>query len=126
VIVFRSLQLRTSTVQIDSPHNLFLKKLLRPLAMGSFICEKIDVRCEGVPAEPVSFTWQGIEYRIAAVKHSWHDWGFPRAAPKKDWRSRRHRTYFHVQIEDGRLFEIYLDRAHRGKPAWILHKVLSH
>jgi hypothetical protein len=90
-----------------------------------FICEKIDVQCEGVPAQPSSFVWQKKEYRVTAVKHSYQDWGFARSAPKKNWRSRRHRTYFHVQTEDGTLFEIYLDRATRAEPAWILHKILS-
>jgi len=93
--------------------------------MPTFICERIAVQCEGVPAEPASFVWRKKEYRVTAVKHSWHDWGFARSAPQKDWRSRRHRTYFHVQVEDGTVFEIYLDRATRTNPTWILHKILS-
>lgn len=93
--------------------------------MPKFICEKIDVVCEGIPSQTTSFTWRGKEYRIVAVKHSWHDWGFAASAPKKDWRSRRHRTYFQVQVEDGTLFELYLDRADRSKPTWILHKQIS-
>ncbi len=93
--------------------------------MPTLICEKIEVQCEGVPAKPVSFIWRKKEYRILAVKHSWHDWGFARSAPKKDWRTRRHRSYFHVQVDDRRVFEIYLDRARRGSPMWILHKILS-
>lgn len=93
--------------------------------MATFICERIEVHCEGAPAQPASFTWRKAEYPVATVVHSWHDWGFARAAPKKDWRSRRHRTYFRVQIEDGRVFEIYLDRASRNKPTWILHKLIS-
>jgi hypothetical protein len=88
----------------------------------TFICERITVSCEGAPAQPVSFVWRKKEYRVAAVKGSWHDWGFARSAPSKDWRSRRHRTYFRVQTEEGEVFEIYLDRANRGNPTWILHK----
>jgi hypothetical protein len=93
--------------------------------MSTLVCEKITVRCDGVPAKPVSFVWRKKEYRIAEVKHSWQDWGFSRAAPKKNWRSRRHRTYFHVLDECGRLLELYLDRANPNKPTWVLHKLLS-
>jgi hypothetical protein len=93
--------------------------------MSEFICEKVTVRCEGVPAHPVSLIWRKEEYRVVEVKHSWHDWGFPRSAAKKDWRSRRHRTYFRVEVEDGTVFELYLDRANPSKPTWILHKVIS-
>jgi len=93
--------------------------------MRTFIGEKITVCSEGIPAKPVSFVWRKKEYRVATVRHVWQDWGFPRSAPKKDWRTRRHRTYFHIQIEDGRVFEIYLDRANRSKPMWILHKLVS-
>ncbi|NQT82376.1 hypothetical protein HQ563_05095 [bacterium] len=93
--------------------------------MASFICERISVCCEGTPAKPVSFIWHKKEYRIVAVKSSWHDWGFARSAPKKDWRSRRHRNYFLVQTEGGKVFEIYLDRANPSKPRWILHKLVS-
>jgi len=93
--------------------------------MSTFVCEKITVECEGVPAEPVSFVWRKKEYRVTSVRQSWQDWGFARSAPKKDWRSRRHRTYFHVQTEDGTRFEVYLDRAARSGTTWILHKILS-
>ncbi len=92
--------------------------------MATFICQKITVCCNGVPAQPVSFVWRDKEYKIVAVKHSWHDWSFARSAPEKNWRTRRHRTYFHVQTVDGALFEIYLDRASRGNPTWILHRRL--
>jgi hypothetical protein len=91
----------------------------------TFICEEIAVRCDGIPAQPVSFTWRGKEYRVVSVERSWHDWGFAQAAPKKDWRSRHHRNYYHLQTEDGSAFEIYLDRGHRAKPVWILHKIVS-
>lgn len=99
--------------------------MLRIRKMPTFVCETVSVSCQGIPAMPVSFVWRNKDYRVLAVKRSWHDWGFARSAPKKDWRSRRHRTYFHVQIEDGRVFELYLDRADRSNPTWILHKLIS-
>jgi len=93
--------------------------------MPTLISERISVCSEGVPAKPVSFIWRKTEYRVVAVRHFWHDWGFARSAPKKDWRTRRHRTYFHVHTEEGKVFEIYLDRANRSKPTWVLHKLIS-
>ena len=107
------------------PNVTLCRRRSRFRKMATLICEEISVSCEGVPAKPVSFTWRKKEYRILAVKHSWHDWGFARSAPKKDWRSRRHRTYFHVRMEDGKVLELYLDRANRGRPTWILHKLIS-
>jgi hypothetical protein len=93
--------------------------------MESLICEKIAVECEGIPAQPVSFVWRKREYQVVAVKQSWHDWGFARSAPTRDWRSRRHRTYYRVETGEGTVFELYLDRANRSGPAWILHKMLT-
>ncbi len=91
--------------------------------------EKITVTCkegsEDEPARPSSFKWRGKEFYIKKIQRNWQDWGFPAGAPrKKNWRLRRHRTYYCVLTDCGRIFEIYLDR--KGpEPTWILYRELE-
>jgi hypothetical protein len=91
--------------------------------------EKIVVTCqegdENEPLSPTSFTWHNEEFHITKIQRSWQDWGFPAGAPrKKNWRLRRHRNYYRVLTESGRVFEIYLDRK-TPQPTWILYKELE-
>ena len=84
--------------------------------------EEIEVECEGEPSSPVSFMWRGEEFRIEEILRSWHDWGFPAGAPRrKNWRLRRHRNYFKVRAEGGRIFEIYMDRK-TPQHTWVLYR----
>jgi hypothetical protein len=87
--------------------------------------EKIAVQCEGEPATPVSFIWREQEFQVKKVLRVWQDWGFPAGSPRrKTWRLRRHRTYFQVVTEDGRAFEIYLDR--KGPELeWVLYREID-
>jgi hypothetical protein len=86
--------------------------------------EKIEVECEGEPATPVSFHWREQEFRVEKILRIWYDWGFPPGSPRrKTFRLRRHRTYFQVQTEGERVFELYLDR--KGPEfEWVLYREL--
>lgn len=87
--------------------------------------EKIEVKCEGELLRPVSFRWSDEEFRIDKILRSWQDWGFPAGSPRrKNWRLRRHRNYFKVRTESGRVFEIYMDRK-TSEPTWILYRELD-
>jgi hypothetical protein len=87
--------------------------------------EKVEVECEGEPARPVSFTWRDEDFPIESILRSWQDWGFPPGSPRrKDWRLRRHRTYFKVRTDEGRIFEIYMDRK-TPEPTWVLYRELG-
>ncbi len=84
--------------------------------------EKIDVECRGEPLKPVSFTWNDQQFRVEKILRIWQDWGFPPGSPRrKTWRLRRHRTYFKVRTEGGRVFEIYLDRK-AAEQTWVLYR----
>ncbi len=88
----------------------------------AFYSEPIEVQCAGEPLVPVSFMWRDAEYRVQAILSSWQDFRFPGGAPRrKTWRLRHHRNYYVVRTEDGRQFELYLDR--KGPVlAWVLYR----
>lgn len=90
---------------------------------GKFICEKISVELDTENQVPVSFIWRKEKYLITSIKSSWQDYGFGSSpAPKRvPWRMRHHRTYYHVEIENRKVFELYLDRAGEEK-TWILEQ----
>lgn len=78
---------------------------------------------------PVSFKLDGQEYKIAAIVYTWPDYGFGRAPlQRRRWWHRRHRNYYIVKTEDGKLFEIYHDRGtslegvRKGK--WFVYRQL--
>jgi len=74
---------------------------------------------------PLSFAWDSQEHRVSSVLLKWDDYGFGQSAPKRrTWWMRRHRTYYHVLTEQGRVFELYYDRASK-KPQWVLVKELD-
>ena len=91
--------------------------------------ETIDVKCESAsedePSRPVSFTWRGEEFRIEEILSGRQDWGFPAGAPKKKtWILRKHRNYYRVRTEGGRIFEIYMDRK-TPELTWVLYRELD-
>ena len=91
--------------------------------------EIIDVTCESEhedgPSRPVSFKWRDEEFRIKEILKSRQDWGFPAGAPKrKTWNLRRHRNYFEIRTECGRVFEIYMDRK-TPDLTWVLYRELD-
>lgn len=116
------------------------------LSPRHFIGEPIEVIFDQPPALekkppcPDHFVWQGQTHRILAELEAWHD--FERkgrmatnmrpdhaevASGRGSWGVGR--FYFRVRVEDGRVFELYYDRAPAGskqrKGAWFLHSELS-
>ena len=84
--------------------------------------EEIKVECAGEVARPASFTWRDQVFHIDKIIRSWQDFRFPAGAPrKKTWRLRRHRNYFVVRTDEGRMFEIYMDRKAAGL-TWVLYR----
>ncbi len=94
--------------------------------MSRFIAEKISVETAGEVKQPASLTWRGKEYTVAEVIASWFDWGFSAATKQKNWRTRRHRNYFRLQMSSGEVFEIYLDRPPASAEGeWVLYQILD-
>jgi len=71
---------------------------------------------------PIRFVWRNQKYQITRILREWHDFDFHPLAPRKNWRTRRHRNYFHVQTESGQCFELYCERGTKRDSAkrWIL------
>lgn len=86
-----------------------------------FIGARIEVRTDLEEPTPLSFTWEGREYGIIRIIRTWHDHGFSQAAPARNWRSRRHRNVFLVQVASGEVYEIYLDRG-SGRRDWYIYR----
>ncbi len=93
-----------------------------------FIAEEITVvfdqphHLEKTPPCPDGFTWRGETFRVAELLEEWRDYErrgrtarnmrpshLPRAAVKGSWGVGR--FCFRVRIANGRIFEIYYDRA---------------
>ena len=112
----------------------------------SFITEIIEIHfdhpplLEKKPTAPDGFTWRGKDYRVVEVLNEWVDYQrrgrFARnmqpqhaavAARRGSWGVGL--FYFRVRTQDGRIFDIYYDRApkdadHR-KGAWFLYQELT-
>jgi len=111
-----------------------------------FIGETVEVHfekpplLEKVPDPPQSFVWRGEEYWIEEVLNEWHDYR-RRGRMARNMRPEHAATaslrgswgvgqdYFRVRTQDGRIFDLYYDRApkdadHR-KGAWFLDKELA-
>ena len=90
---------------------------------------------EKKPACPNGFVWGNAHYRVAAVLAEWFDYSRRGRAARNmqpqhaavaehrgSWGVGRH--YFRVRVTEGRLFELYYDRAPKGsdqrKGAWFL------
>lgn len=94
--------------------------------MTRFIDDRIDVELEGTVRRPKALVWRGARMVVAEVLHAWSDWGFSVAATQRNWRTRRHRNYFRIRTDSGRIFEIYLDRGTKpGREAWFLFQELD-
>ncbi len=111
-----------------------------------FIGETIDVQFDQPPALekkpgcPDGFTWQGEQFRVAEMLKEWHDYRRrgrmarnmqPQhaavAAGRGSWGVGR--DYFRVRTKDGRIFELYYDRAPKNiderKGQWFLNSELD-
>ncbi len=63
--------------------------------------------------------------RVVEVVQAWQDYGFGATHPAaRNWRTRRHRNYYLVRAEDGRLYELYLDRGAKRRQ-WYLYRRLE-
>lgn len=93
-----------------------------------FIDEEIDVQFERSPLltkkpnAPDGFTWDGISFQVSEVLSSWFDYRrrgrmtknmkpahLREATRRGSWGVGR--FYFRVQTNDGRVFDLYYDRA---------------
>lgn len=111
-----------------------------------FIEEPIEVSFDRPPALekkppcPNGFTWRDVAYRVVEMLAEWHDYErrgrYARnmqpvhaatAARKGSWGVGQ--FYFRVRVEDGRVFDIYYDRAPKDadarKGAWFLYREMS-
>ena len=111
-----------------------------------FINEVIDVAfsktplLEKKPGLPSAFTWRGERYVIQELLSEWHDYqrrGRMARNMSTEHSSRSERRgswgvgqdYYRVMTENGRIFEIYYDRApidaDRRKGGWFLFRELE-
>ena len=92
------------------------------------------------PACPDGFIWQGTTYRIVEMLAEWHDYGrsgrsarnmipahAATASRRGSWGVGQ--FYFRVRTENGRVFDLYYDRAPKDaddrKGAWFLYREMS-
>ena len=78
-----------------------------------FFGRGVEVACERDAAGfllPTRFVLGKETIQVAGVVAQWHDHGFHATVRSRTWLERRHRTFYRVRAEDGRLFELYLDR----------------
>ena len=95
---------------------------------------------EKKPGSPAGFVWRGERFLILEILSEWHDYQrrgrmSRNMQPKHASAAERRgswgvgQDYFRVRTQDGRLFEIYYDRApkdvDRRKGAWFLDRELS-
>lgn len=90
---------------------------------------------EKKPGCPDAFVWQSYTFRIVEKLAEWHDYSrkgdmagnmrpehAATAARRGSWGVGR--DYYRVRVDDGRVFELYYDRAPKGskqrKGAWFL------
>ena len=89
-----------------------------------FIGEKIDVITSAEEPTPVRFNWHGKQYVIKKIIRQWQDHGYSQAAPVRNWRTRRHRNNYVVEVDTGDCFEIYLDRG-SGRRVWYVYRIIT-
>jgi len=111
-----------------------------------FIGEPIQVRFDRRPALekkpgcPDGFNWQGRDYQIVDQLGEWYDYS-RRGRMARNMRPENAtvaksrgswgvgRFFFRVRMEDGRVFDLYYDRApksaNRRKGAWFIYRELA-
>jgi hypothetical protein len=113
--------------------------------MSRFIAEEITAvynappLLEKKPGCPDRFIWREETYEIVEMQEEWHDYRrrgrmaqnmqpqhLRIAEQRGSWGVGR--DYYRVKVADGRLFELYYDRAPKGsdhrKGAWFLYREL--
>ena len=112
----------------------------------SFISEPIEVlfdkqpTFEKIPPCPDGFEWQGNHYRVTELMSEWKDFGrrgrfTHNMRPENIKKTLRRgsigvgRFYFRVKTDEGRIFELYYDRAAKSaddrKGGWTLFRELE-
>lgn len=71
-----------------------------------FIGEDVEVELSGPEGIPSHIIWRGKKYRILNIVATWQ-----RLDLQRRWWKRRHRDYFLIEVENGKMWEIY---RHRG------------
>jgi hypothetical protein len=116
---------------------------MRPIR---FIGEAVDVAFDGEPALtkkpgcPDRFIWRGEIHHVVEVLKEWHDFG-RRGRMARNMRpthlatAERHgswgvgRDYYRVRTGEGRIFDLYYDRAPKAagdrSGAWFLYRELG-
>ena len=110
-----------------------------------FIGEPVEVQfnqppiLEKIPGPPDAFTWRENTFPILEVLGEWHDYrrsGLASRNMRPEHASTAERRgswgvgkdYYRVRTQDGRVFDLYYDRAPKGadrrKGAWFLDKEL--
>jgi hypothetical protein len=95
---------------------------------------------EKIPGPPNAFSWRGQRFEVREVLSEWHDYR-RRGKMASNMRPEHAETatrrgswgvgqdYFRVQTFDGRIFDLYYDRApkdvDRRKGGWFLDKELT-
>jgi len=85
------------------------------MARARFIAQEVEVQ-EASPGEPVSFLWQGREYRVIEIVEARRQLDF-----RRPWWRRRHRDHYRVRTDTGQTFELYFHRG-PGKKYWVLYQ----
>jgi len=116
---------------------------LKPLR---FIGESVEVqfdqppKLEKKPGCPQRFVWRGETYHVVEELNAWHDYtrrgrmahniSPPHAATashRGSWGVGR--AYYRVRTEEGRIFDLYYDRAPKSaddrKGTWFLYREMS-
>ena len=90
-----------------------------------FISETIEVKQDKTDRRPIEFIWRGKPKYIREILTQWQDWGFAGGVKRGDWKQRRHRNYYQVECDDGKIYEIYLDRKDTDKLCWYLYRIID-
>jgi hypothetical protein len=114
-----------------------------------FYADEIEVRFdqepvfEKKPGRPSAFAWRGHEYLVVEVLKEWHDYrkrGKSEVLYERErgsyWvkKSQRRgswgvgRDYYRVRTDGGEVFDIYYDRAPKGRDGsgqWILSRQMK-
>ena len=92
-----------------------------------FVSEPIRVLSGSGVSGPQEFVWRGERFAVARLLRRHHDFGSPMTVVKPNWRTRRHRNVFDVELSDGRQCRIYLERGtkQRDKRVWVLERFLD-
>ncbi len=91
------------------------------------ISEPIEVEMRATAMamkEPAAFVWRDERYEIVRVVDFWFDTGFGAQRRGRAWYTRRHRNCYIVEADDGRTYELYLDRS-GSRMEWHLYRRLD-